>query len=400
MREKKRLLILANRFYPQIGGAELNIYYQALEFSKHFEVDVFTPLRENDKRLEQIDGVRIFRAYNVRNPLNKFPYLPAKTLCPSLIPRILFGNYDAIHCFPALSHNNIVALALARWMKIPIFLSNFDAFDYAKLMDEGMEFSEFSKLRLPERSVRRLAQFNGIFTISQRETDLLLKINPNTELSTVPILLDEYTGDHDTGEFRKRFGIGEDQRMVLSLSRVSYIKGQDLLLESIPILKERLDNFVVVFVGRTDYEPDYFAEMKVYIRENQLEDQVIFTGPVSREDVITALKACDVHVLPMRFMNSGAINTETWASGRPIIQSNRVDPNYVEEGVNGYTFDVEDPNELAEKLDKTLNDPELSRTMGANGQQLATEKFTYPALIAQYMDGYRRYSKLDVRAES
>jgi glycosyltransferase involved in cell wall biosynthesis len=88
-------------------------------------------------------------------------------------------------------------------------------------------------------------------------------------------------------------------------------------------------------------------------------------------------------------MNSGAINTETWISGNPIIQSSRVDPNYIEEGVNGYTFDIDDESSLVEKLVLVLEDPERARKMGENGKKLAMEKFLYPALIAQYLGAYR-----------
>jgi glycosyltransferase involved in cell wall biosynthesis len=387
--KKKKLLIITNRFFPQIGGAELNIFLQACELSKHFEVDVLTPVRGDDQREEVVENFRILRAYNLQNPLNRFPYLPAKTLCPAVVTRVLFGGYDLIHCFPALGHNNIIALALARLKGIPIFLSNFDLFDYATLLDQGMDVPSFSKLTIPQRSARRLAKFNTIFTISQKETDRIRAFNPNTFLSTVPVDLKEYQGEPDTEGLRERLGIAAGKRIVLCLSRVSQIKGQDILLRAIPALKQRIDNFVVVFAGRSDYEPSYIDGMKTFVAENGLEADVMFTGPLSREDVLAALKLCDVHVLPMRFMNSGAINTETWISGNPIIQSSRVDPNYIEEGVNGYTFDIDDESSLVEKLVLVLEDPERARKMGENGKKLAMEKFLYPALIAQYLGAYR-----------
>ena len=108
--------------------------------------------------------------------------------------------------------------------------------------------------------------------------------------------------------------------------------------------------FVAAIVGRTDYEPDFFRKLVAFVQQHDLGDSVVFTGPVSREQVLSAYRACALHVLPVRFMNSGTINSETWASGRPIIQSSRVDPNYVEEGVNGMTFDVDNREQLAEKI--------------------------------------------------
>ena len=390
MSDKKRILIITNRFHPQIGGAELNIFFQARELSKHFEVDVMTPIRDCNPHSERAGSFHISRCYNMFNPFNRFPYLPAKTLCPGILTRVFFRKYDLIHCFPALGHNNILALKIAGLKQIPVFLSNFDLFDYATLLAQGVAVSEFSELQMPLRSKARLARFNAIFTISQKETEIIRAVNPNTFLSTVPIDLDEYGRTHDLVELRQRFSIDPRRKVVLCLSRVCPIKGQDILMDALPLLKSRFENFVAVFAGRTDYEDEYAARMKSFVSENGLDRNVVFTGSLSREDVLGLLSLCDVHVLPMRFMNSGAINTETWMSGRPIIQSGRVDPNYVEDGVNGFNFDIEDKEGLVEKLVRVLEDEVLATRMGENGRKLAMEKFTYPALIAQYLEVYRQ----------
>ena len=54
-------------------------------------------------------------------------------------------------------------------------------------------------------------------------------------------------------------------------------------------------------------------------------DKVIFTGSVSRPEVLGWLKYCDIHVVPVRFMNSGAVIVETWASKNTVIQSDVVE---------------------------------------------------------------------------
>ncbi len=94
-------------------------------------------------------------------------------------------------------------------------------------------------------------------------------------------------------------------------------------------------------------------------------------------------------------MNSGCINSETWASSRPIIQSSRVDPNYVEEGVNGVTFDVDDPEQLAQKIRFLLERPELCSKMGRSGRELVETRLLYPHLIAQYLRGYAQHGVVE-----
>lgn len=395
MQRRKRLLVVANRFYPQVGGAELVTWFQTVELGKHLDVDVITPVRDRNPRRETVEGIRILRAYNLRNPWNRFPYLDAFTLCPGVASGILTGTYDLVHCFPAINRNNRLAVAAARLRGTPVFLTSYDAFDYSAVVNrEGFEPGDLDRLTFSESAKRQFERFSAIFTISERETRLLKAVNPNTFLSTVPVRLDEFDPPPDIAGFRKKLNIPEGVRIVLSLSRVSHIKGQDILLAAIPHLRERTRDFVVVIAGRTDYEPEFHRELQDYVREHGLGGVVLFTGSLSREDALAALAGCAVHVLPMRFMNSGAVVVETWASRRPVIQSNRVDPNYVVEGENGFTFDVGDPAGLAARITEILDDPGRADRMGVNGRKLVETRFLYSHLAAQYLEVYRRSGAL------
>ena len=389
---KMRLLIVTNRFHPELGGAEWNIFLQSQELSKHFDVDVFTPLRDQYARRERIGLVKITRGIDLRNLSRVFPNLKSETLCPGVFFKSLLGSYDVVHCFPGLSRNIVMSLVAAKARHTPIVLSNFDLVDYRPMIESGRPIKpELDKMTLSSKKKYLLGKFNAIFTISGRETVLIREANPNTFLSTVPIVLDEFKEETDVDGFRNRYGVPSGVPLILCLGRVAKLKGQDVLVKALPRLRERVGDFRVLVVGRTDYEPAYLAEMKAFIEEHGFQEQVTFAGGVPREDVIAALKSCDVHVLPVRFMNSGAVVVETWAARRPVLQSDMVDPCYVVEGENGFTFKSEDPQDLCDKLVLMLQDRELRINMGVNGRRLVEQRFLYPHLIQQYMEAYREY---------
>lgn len=392
MSKKKRLLILTNRFHPELGGAEWNIFLQSQELSKYFDVDVFTPMRDNYARHETIDAVRITRGVDLYNLTRAFPNLRSETLCPEVFFKVFFGNYDLVHCFPGLSRNIIMALVASKIRRIPVFMSNFDLIDYRPLVESDRPIlSELDQLSITAKKKYILSKLKAVFTISNRETNLIKEANPNTFLSTVPIVLDEYEEEVDIDDFKKRYGIRPDVPLILCLGRVAKLKGQDILIKALPLLREKIENFHVVIVGRSDYEPDYLTDMQTFIREEKLQKNVTFTGGVPRKDVIGALKACDVHVLPVRFMNSGAVVIETWAANKPVLHSDMIDPCYVVEGENGYTFKSEDTHDLCNKLVDMLHDNERCLTMGINGRSLVEKKFLYFYLIQQYMDAYKEH---------
>ena len=57
----KRIAVVTNRFYPQIGGVEINIRFKVRELSKHCQVDVLTPVRDRDSRREQLPEMTVYR---------------------------------------------------------------------------------------------------------------------------------------------------------------------------------------------------------------------------------------------------------------------------------------------------------------------------------------------------
>ena len=115
-----------------------------------------------------------------------------------------------------------------------------------------------------------------------------------------------------------------------------------------------------------------------------LEDRIIFTGMVEREEVLGWLRNADIHVIPVRFMNSGAVVVESWISGIPVIQSDVVDPNLVQERVNGYLFKSEDVDELSEKMKLAYSERSKLKEMAKVGERLVRERYTYEYLSELY----------------
>ncbi len=397
MTPRKRLLIVTNRFHPQVGGAEFNIFQQALALSEHFDVDVFTPLRERNPRHERVESISITRGFNFRNLSRTYPDLGTETFCPGVFFKTLLGGYDVIHCFPSLNRNNIMTLIAAKMRGVPIFMSMFDLDDYASLLEEGVPLHRIfeNQVNMAEKWRVFFRRFAAIFTISSRETANIKTVNENAFLSTVPILIDEYDATVDVAEFKTCHGVRPHVPLILCLGRVAKLKGQDVLIKTLPRLREQTKEFQLLIVGRTDHEPEYFAELQTLVEKEALQSQVTFTGVVPREDVIAALKACDVHVLPVRFMNSGAVVIESWAARKPVLHSDAIDPCYVIEGENGLTFKSEDTEDLCDKLASMLDNPQLCADMGANGRRLVEERFLYSHLIQRYMEAYRVHGGVD-----
>jgi glycosyltransferase involved in cell wall biosynthesis len=199
----------------------------------------------------------------------------------------------------------------------------------------------------------------------------------------VPVLLEEYV--HEYPDPKEKYNISGFT--FLCLGRISFIKGQDIALKAFLKAFKEMPGSCLVFVGREDFEPDFFAHLKEIIPP-ELVKRIVFTGVVPREEVIAWLQHADMHVIPVRFMNSGAVVVETWAAKTPVLQSDVVDPNLVVEGKNGYLFKSENVDDLADQMLKTYQNKNMLSEMAQNGYELVKKKYSYAALLQLYQDTY------------
>lgn len=394
--KKMRILLSLNRFYPEVGGAETNLYFQANYLAKNHDVTVFTPKRQENPDHEFINGYQVFRFFDLLNIKGRRPNLNTKTLSPGMFLKVLFGKrFDVIMCFPSINYNNMLVFLAAKFRGIPVILCSFDLLDYSKLIEAKGTINPnlLENHNLSKKEAFFAKRFDKIFAISNREINVFRKYNNNVDYSPVPILLDEY--EKQVIDPRAKYKLEKSDFVFLSLGRISKIKGQDLALEAFIKIARNNPSSYLIFVGREDYEPELYAQMQKRIMDEGLENHVLFTGMVEREEVIGWLRYSDIHVIPVRFMNSGAVVVESWAAGTPVIQSNAVDPNLVVEEENGYLFKTENIEELAEKMNRAIKNREKLDDMSRNGRELVESRYTYEFLTDIYEKSFSEVLNLN-----
>lgn len=389
-KKRRRLAIITNRFYPEVGGAETNIYYQARELARHYDVSVICPKRIAKPKVEATEGFRVIRLWDVYNTPAKYPNLEARTLCPGLILHLLKEGYDLIQCFPAVNYNNILAFLVAKFTGTPYVMCFFDFIDYAALIKSEGKINPNILDQYTPSFIQKiiLKGMDSAFAIAEKEMDYIRRYNPCIEYSPVPILVSEY--EQKIASPRSKYHLKDEHFIFLCLGRISSIKGQDIALEAFSKALPQMKGAKLVFVGRTDYEPQFYEYLESYVSQNLLGDCVLFTGMVEREEVIGWLRFADIHVIPVRFMNSGAVVVESWISGTPVIQSDVVDPNLVIEDYNGYLFKSENSSELAAKMFLAYHSKNRLNKLAENGKALVKSKYTYEYLIELYDKTYER----------
>ena len=99
---------------------------------------------------------------------------------------------------------------------------------------------------------------------------------------------------------------------------------------------------------------------------------VTMKGNVSRNEVFSSIKGCDLVVMPSRSEGFGIVAIEAMAAGVPIVAS-RIDAlsEVIKDGETGLLFKPGDDSDLAEKIILLIENPNLRKKLGVAGNKHA-----------------------------
>lgn len=184
---------------------------------------------------------------------------------------------------------------------------------------------------------------------------------------------------HVSDQFEEEVKNRDNERPVLlfvGLMKAS--KGAKVLLESCQILKANGYDFLCQFMGNFD-SAEFEQEMRSYIAENDLEENVKFLGVLSGKAKHLAFANSDMLVFPTYYESEtfGLVLVEAMQFEMPVVSTYwRGIPSIVKDGENGFLVPTQDPKSVAEKVGVLLDDPQLRERMGRRGKEIYLEKYT------------------------
>ena len=132
--------------------------------------------------------------------------------------------------------------------------------------------------------------------------------------------------------------------------------------------------------------------MKRFAGTMGVADRIRFLGRVSEENLPRVYAACDVFVLPSvsRLEAFGIVALEAMATGKPVVVADIPGVREViEDGREGLLADPVNAQDLAEKIQRVLSDPEARRTMGRRGREKVLDSFSIERVTDQIEALYR-----------
>jgi glycosyltransferase involved in cell wall biosynthesis len=107
--------------------------------------------------------------------------------------------------------------------------------------------------------------------------------------------------------------------IVLQVGWIQPFKNQMESLRTVEKLREKIPNIKLILVGFEDRE--YRMILDRYIKKNNLEQYVIFTGHLNREKIRDFYHACDVLLHPVKPQGGWLVPFEALCARKPIVVS-------------------------------------------------------------------------------
>ena len=194
--------------------------------------------------------------------------------------------------------------------------------------------------------------FDGFITVSSGLNDFLenvRNVNPGkidslffgTDFKTLRQLTIS-----EKMEMRSRYGFRITDFVICYAGRLSYAKGLENLLGEIKVLLQKYDDMKLFIVGGGEL----FDLLSSEIEKLKLIKKVVITGFVSETEKY--IQMSDVLILPSK-SESTNLGVQTAMYSRKIVLCSDVGglPDLVDNNVNGYLYNVNDMNEMRNRLD-------------------------------------------------
>ncbi|WP_448640853.1 glycosyltransferase family 4 protein [Geodermatophilus sp. URMC 63] len=182
---------------------------------------------------------------------------------------------------------------------------------------------------------------------------------------------------------REVLGLDPRQPVVMTVGRLTHMKGQCHLVDAVPDLVARFPDLAVVVLGDGPLR-EALAKQASGLG---VADVVRFAG--HRPDARLLLAAADVFVLPSRHEGLPLVVLEAMEAGLPVVATRVIGSSEaVDDGVTGVLVPPARPAALGAAIGDLLADPGLRRRQGAAGRQRYLTCFGRERMAAETLAVY------------
>lgn len=166
----------------------------------------------------------------------------------------------------------------------------------------------------------------------------------------------------------KVLGQKNEDKIVLAVGRVTYVKGFDLLIESWKLVSDKFPDWKLVIVGKGEEE----SNLKRLINKYGLFDTILLAGHT--DDIGYYYNSASIFCLSSRYEGFPMVLLEALSFGVPIVSFDcDTGPAEILEGTGSILVPTEDTNQLTQSLIQLIKNKDLREKISSKSMQKSLE---------------------------
>lgn len=365
------ILMVSLDYPPTVGGISAHVYElsQALK-TIGCNVSIATKyLHKDQKDFETLDGVDVYR-FGL-----KFAGCIYGRQINGFIQKLIGKkDFDIIHI------HGMRPLEFYKIKEIPLVYTNHTS-GYLKRIRKG-------GYRIPLLK-RLFAKPKLLLAPSEELLEVPFEVSAKKVFISNGVIFDKFTRNEKVRkQLRSTLGINNDEILAIVTRRMVWKNGLKYLAQSTKYIKNKKVKFL--FIG----DGEEFNAVKKILEEN-FQNRFILLGSKNHDEIIDYYSASDLSVLPSLMEATSISGLEAMAASLPLVGTKVGGiPVLIQEGINGYLCEPEDPEDLAEKIDKLLDNNFVK--MGENSKIFVKDKFDWMQIAEQTLSEYKGLSEWKV----
>lgn len=385
-----RILQVIPVFSDQFGGPVSVVRSISKELAKRHEVVVYTttaldPKHDSTPRDEERDGYRVVYFPRTLKQLCYSYFFGQLNLSVGLMRAVKehLMEFDIIHVHSYQQFPDVLISQYATKYGVPYVLQ-----PHGSIPKIGKKYRKMMyDVLFGCKVLRNASKVIALSRIEAQQQEALGVLREKIIIVPNSLDLEEYANLPVKGSFKRRFNVPENKKIILYLGRIHSTKGVDVLVKAFAFLTKdmHLKDVLLVIAGPDD---GYLDEIKSLADSLGVSDSIVFTGFISGEDKIKALRDAEVFVTPF-FYGFPMTFLEACAVGTPIITTTHGDTlEWIDSNV-GYSV----PStyiDLGKAIYKIISNPELRERFSITCRRIMDSNFSVDRVVSKLEQIYEQ----------
>ena len=360
-------------------GHDVTIYTTDLDFANNAHT-----FNKNLPKKEKIDNFNIVRSH-------VWFYKQLFFVNPGMYFQMMRDTQDVIHTIGLRSFQSFVAAFVAKKKNIPLIISDQGGLTTHPDLN-GDSLSQKFLYRLQSPFIKFIIkQASKIIVANEYEKQIFLDKQlclENIEKITIIKNGVNMSSLTTTSNFKKKYEL--DIPFILFLGRFARVKGLDILLNAIKIIKNTNFSKQIKFVIMgVDF--GFQQQMFEIIKKFNLEDIVFVIKNPTRDDVIAAYRETEFLVLPSRWELSPLTPLEGFVFKKSVISTNvHGIPSTISNGENCILVENEDSENLAIEIMKLIDNDDQRIKLGQAGYDMVQNECNSKSMTEKILNVYNK----------